>query len=219
MNKPLPATERLRKIYTLYHETLDSDHYACKATCSTCCTANVTLTRVETDFILKSLGTEKQKALMQRIKQKFPENRFIPKMTTNGFARLCMEGKDIPEEENSPLAGPCPLLENHLCTIYEARPFGCRALISKASCQEQGYASVSPRVLTLNTIFLQTIEHLDQTGITGNLSDMLLSNLLPNPPEHGKKLFIPNEPIAMLMVPPEHQEGLKPLIRRLSYIL
>nr|NJM04649.1 hypothetical protein [Desulfobacula sp.] len=164
----------LKRTYDLYHETLaglDAEP-VCREKCACCCTCNVTLTSLEAGFLMDSLGDEKKKDLLSRIEQKFPVARYIPRMTTNGFARLCMEDREVPEEENDPAFGVCPLLEDDLCTVYEARPFGCRALLSEAHCGREGFARVPPLVLTLNTLFLQVIEHLDQDGFSGNLSDM-----------------------------------------------
>ncbi len=217
----------LKKIYSLYDEAMEDagEDMVCREKCSACCTCNVTLTSLEANFLIGSLNMEKKKDLQDRIKKKFPLKRYIPKMTTNRFARLCMENAGIPEEENDPASGVCPLLENDLCTVYEARPFGCRALVSDIHCSREGYARVPPLVLTINTLFLQVIEHLDQNGFSGNLSDM------PEAVSPGKglfykadsfnnmykeKLFVRNEKIPMLMVPPEHQRKLRVLIGKLS---
>lgn len=230
MDKPSPDTDRLKKIYSLYHETIyeaDMDP-VCREKCASCCTCNVTLTRLETEFIVNSLSFQGKKDLENRIQQKFPERRYIPKMTTNGFARLCMENKDIPKEENDPAFGTCPLLEDDLCSIYESRPFGCRALTSEILCGQEGYARVPPLVLTFNTLFLQVIEHLDQNGFSGNLSDMLpavlsetaLTDMIHRFDDAGnKRLFVHNEKIPVLMVPPEHQKMLKPLTGKLFNLL
>ena len=225
-----PALELLKKTYNLYHETvsgLDAEP-VCREKCSSCCTCNVTLTSLEAGFLINSLGEEKKKALQNRIEQKFPDKRYIPKMTTNGFARLCMEERDIPEEQNDPAFGVCPLLEDDLCTVYEARPFGCRALLSEIHCSKGGFARVPPLVLTLNTLFLQAIEHLDQNGFSGNLSDMAAfflsggsfagkSDRLPD--TGGEGLFVHNEKIPAFMVPPKHQRRLKALMEELTGLL
>ena len=77
-----------------------------------------------------------------------------------------------------------------------------------------------PLALTINDIFLQYIEHMDEKGIFGNLSDMLTLFLLPdtieNLQDHLKEKqdsrFVSNEKIAVLMVPPEHRQKLNPII-------
>ena len=197
----------------------------CRKKCSSCCTCNVTLTSLEAGFLMDSLGDEEKKDLENRIRRKFPEKRYIPRMTTNGFARLCMEEREIPEEENDPAFGVCPLLEDDLCMVYEARPFGCRALLSEAHCGREGFARVPPLVLTLNTLFLQTIEHLDQNGFSGNLSDMAMFFLSGKSFDDkagslhetcGEGLFVRNEKIPAFMVPPKHQRRLKDLMDELK---
>ncbi len=228
MNLTSSETDLLKKIYSLYHKAVDKEDRVCKEKCASCCTCNVTLTSLEMLFILTNLNLQEKQEFQNRVQQRFPENRFIPKMTTNGFARMCMENQDVPEEENDPAFGVCPLLEHALCTIYEARPFGCRALMSQVLCNKEGYAKVPPLVLTLNTLFLQVIEHLDQKGFSGNLSDMAAffvsdkkcTKRADKPMDViRKRLFVSNEKIPVLMVPPEHRQELKPLIRELSVFL
>lgn len=225
-----PALELLKKTYALYHETLagaDAEP-VCREKCSSCCTCNVTLTSLEAGFLINSLGEEKKKAFQNRIEQKFPTTRYIPRMTTNEFARMCMEERETPEEENDPAFGVCPLLEDDLCTVYEARPFGCRALLSESHCGREGFARVPPLVLTLNTLFLQAIEQLDQNGFSGNLSDMaafLLSgksfadraDIFHDTGE--ARLFVHNEKIPAFMIPPKHQRRLKDLMEELRGLL
>jgi len=225
-----PGMDILKKIYSLYDEAMGEVGVdpVCMEKCSSCCTCNVTLTGLEADLIVNSLSFQGKKDLENRILQRFSKKRYIPKMTTNGFARLCMENKDIPGEENDPAFGTCPLLEDDLCTIYEERPFGCRALISLIHCSRAGCATVPPLVLTLNTLFLQVIEHLDQKGVSGNLSDMLpaalsetaLTDMVHQSNDDGnKRLIVHNEKIPVLMVPPGHQKNLKSLIGKLFNLL
>jgi len=139
-----------------------------------------------------------------------------------------MEDADLPEEENDPAWGKCPLLENDRCTVYDVRPFGCRAMVSKTDCRKTGSAQMPPWVLTVNNVFLQAIEHLDQDGYSGNLSDMLLLALSGSEASHrsmqnhgleNKEMFVKNEPIPCLMIPPEHRERMTPIVRDLSYLI
>ncbi len=223
-----PDTDLLEKIYSLYDEAVEPMTHVCKEKCASCCTCNLTLTSLEAGFIMNSLAIGEKKDLQIRIGQRFPLKRYVPKMTTNGFARMCMENIDIPEEENDPSWGICPLLEDDLCTVYEARPFGCRSLMSEIPCGQDGYARIPPLGLTLNTLFLQAIEHLDQKGFSGNLSDMLLLFLSEKGMDDmtegfndisGERFFMRNEKISVLMVPPVHQKALKTLIRELLGLL
>jgi hypothetical protein len=210
--------DRLKNIYLLYDQIMASTAWACGPGCARCCTCNVTLTGLEARFMTTHLPLTRRRVVHTRILQKFPEKRYIPRMGVNRFARLCMEGADLPEEENDPLWGKCPLLEDDLCTVYDVRPFGCRALISQTNCRDTGCAQMPPWALTVNNVFLQAIEHLDQRGYSGNLSDMLLASL-PGNDTKPAPLFIKNEPIRCLMIPPEHLERMGPLVKNLSEVL
>jgi Fe-S-cluster containining protein len=220
--------DRLNKIYLLYDQIMDSATWSCGPTCARCCTCNVTLTSLEARFMTVTLPAALRGTLHTAVTQSFPAKRYIPQMTTNQFARLCMEGKDIPDEENDPSWGKCPLLENDLCTVYDVRPFGCRALISQTDCRDTGFAQMPPWMLTVNNLFLQAIEHLDQNGYSGNLSDMLQMTLSGNDLTHqdmqnhdpkSDALFVKNEPIKCLMIPPEHRERMDHIVKNLSDLL
>lgn len=220
------AFSQLKAMYNLFDEVADQAELVCQQGCASCCTCNVTLTSLEARYLLNELGQEELGNLRSRIENNFPHKRYIPAITFNTFARLCMEGKDIPDEENDPSWGQCPLLHKNLCTIYEIRPFGCRALLSSVNCKDQGYAEVPPFILTLTNLFMQYVEHLDQKGYFGNFSDMIkfllsdesysgtANHLCPN-----KHPFVYNEPAKVLMVPPEHREKAKPVVEELSSIL
>jgi hypothetical protein len=212
------SLDRLREIYHLYDRHMASEASVCKEKCADCCTCNVTITALEADLLLASLPPVEKNALYNRIIRYFPQKRFIPKMTFNTFARWCMEDRNIPEEENDPAWGTCPLLADDLCIVYDARPFGCRALMSQHLCREKGHALIAPRVVTANNLFLQAIEHLDSQRFSGNLSDML-TRLPEDEPDPSDERFVPNEAIPVLMVPPEHRSDMAPVIQQLSTLL
>jgi len=237
-NKTLKSLEQLEAIYALFDEQVqlyykEHDHeqkMVCKKGCAQCCTCNVTLTRLESLFMIQLLSDTQKQAMLRKIEIGFSKKRYIPKMTFNQFARLCMEGKTIPDEVNDPSWGQCSLLDAQVCSCYEQRPFGCRALLSSADCKTQGYADLPPYLLTLNNLFLQYIEHLDQDGFSGNLSDMLTLFLtgrdqeedveqICSPMQSTDSRFIRNETVKVLMVPPEHQQKIRPIIERLNTIL
>lgn len=226
-NKHLIRLEQLKAVYDLFESQIIGYHLICKEKCAACCTCNVTLTSLEATYMIQTLSDDQKQALQKKIENNFPLKRYIPKMTTNLFARFCRQGKKIPEEENDPLWGQCCLLENSLCSQYENRPFGCRALLSSIDCKQNGYAQVSPFLLTLNNLFLQYIEHMDQDGFSGNLSDMLIFFLSgiapefkPDPTSRRKEDgFVRNEKISILMVPPEHQKQIQSVIVKLNDIL
>jgi hypothetical protein len=161
-----------------------------------------------------------QADLFKNIQSKISRNRFKPQITTNRLADLCMKGDDPPEEEKKHSNKSCPVLKDNLCPIYEVRPFGCRCFISKHDCSKAGYAEVDPFAMTINTLFMQFVEHIDSMGFSGNFADVLLlmaskenhvyykMNILNHP---GADL-VPNLKIKVLMVPPEHRMKVKPVL-------
>ncbi len=227
----------LKKIYKLYDETIAGFNMACRKKCSSCCTCNVTMTSLEAEFMTASLTNQEKNNLKILIDRCVPGKRYIPKMSSNSFARMCMQGKDIPAEENDPNWGRCPMLVDDLCTLYDVRPFGCRALMSEKQCQKNGYAQIPPIILTINNLFLQFIEHADQNGFFGNMSDVfplfLADDLKDNASDcinkkdnasdcinkiDGKNL-LSNEKIAVLMIPQEHRKKIRPILDKLSSLV
>jgi hypothetical protein len=147
-------------------------------------------------------------------------------MTTNMLADLCVEQKNIPEEQSDASWGECPFLENGDCPIYPVRPFGCRCFLSKQNCGDIGYAEVDPFVMSVNSVFLQFIEHVDAEGYTGNLIDILkIMRVESNRKQYGHGVLkltdttlIPNRSLRVLFVPPEHRNRLKPILTALGQI-
>jgi Fe-S-cluster containining protein len=210
----------LKKIYGLYNDASKHLDVACKKNCAACCTPNVTMTTLEGYLIAGHMISNDQAELFENIQANISENRFKPEITTNRLADLCMKGDDPPEEEKKYSNKSCPLLKDNLCLIYEVRPLGCRCFMSKHDCSKAGYAEVDPFVMTLNTLFMQFVEHIDSMGFTGNFADVLL--LMASDENRGKYKMntlnnsgvelVPNLEINVLMVPPEHRLKVKPLI-------
>jgi hypothetical protein len=219
-------TDRLKNIYTLYDEFIAGTQKACRKHCALCCTCNVTATTLEVWLVHDHLRSGKSVpgAVLEALPTLAPPGRFRPRVTINGMAQLCMQDRPLPDEPNDPEAGGCPLIESDLCPIYEVRPFGCRAMLSTVACDLAGEASMPPLILTVNNIVMQFIEALDQPGASGNLIDLLLffsepdrrrayerQQGFPWPPP-----LVPNQPIPVLMIPPEHRKVVQPLVRALS---
>ena len=218
--------EQLKRIYAIYDGfTADMDR-ACQKHCAACCTCNVIGTTLEGWLIHDRLqsGAADQGAFLEMLPEIAPRRRFQPKVTINGMAALCMQGKALPEEENDPAAGRCPLIENELCPIYAVRPFGCRAMLSTVDCRGRAEACMPPLILSANNVVMQYIEALDRPGASGNLIDILL--FLDDPVQRhayeNRRLrqwppsLQPNQPLPVLMIPPEHRNALQPLLRALS---
>jgi hypothetical protein len=82
-------------------------------------------------------------------------------------------------------------------------------------------------VLTVNDVFMQFIEHIDSDGCSGNFTDVL--KVMAH--EKNRKLYEQgrirelsnglacNLPIPWLMVSPEHQNRIKPLLASLHRLL
>jgi Fe-S-cluster containining protein len=222
-----PAHSRLtllKKIYRLYDDFMVNFNTACRKGCDLCCTANVTLTTLEGLLILKHLEAEGMEWPGPALETAAQGQRFQPALTINAIAALCLQDKAIPEEAADPASGPCPLLHGGGCTIYAARPFGCRAMVSRRQCARGGAAEMPELVLSANHLVLQFIEAIDLPGLSGNLTDVLRLLASPQPRssvESGPAIKPPqgltaNQPIPALMVPPEHRDPLRLLIQTIQ---
>jgi len=215
--------KRLDRIYAICDEFSASLSVACRRYCAHCCTGNVTMTGIEAYLIVEYLKKIQQTQLLDMLKEQLLKNRFQPKITTNALALCYLEGREPPEEQSDPAWGACPFLTDNQCPIYPARPLGCRCFVSRLNCKDIGAADIEEFVLTVNTVFLQYIEHIDSGGRFGNFSDILefmasdenrkqyLSGMLSAPKE-----LIANMPIRVLMIPPEHRQRIQPILYSLS---
>ncbi len=210
----------LNRIYGIYDAFARGLDVACLKYCAHCCTSNVTLTTLEGYHLVHSLEPDQLEHLQHRLAPAFEKRVFRPLLTTNRIAELCRQGREIPEEASGDPAENCPLLEEKACPVYPLRPFGCRCLVSRIPCREAGTAEMPDFVLSVNTVFLQTIEHLDATGCTGNLRDVLFCLMSAENRQAYRKArlrcgatgLIGNSPLRVLMVPPEHRNRLQPIL-------
>ena len=215
----------LDKIYTLYDQFAAPLDLACKKFCSHCCTTSVTLTTIEGYKIMAALDPGAYTEWDDKIRQAAARSHFKPKVTTNRLANLCAEGTEPPTEEFSE-SRPCPFLTEKQCPIYAVRPFGCRCLVSRHDCGKEGYADMDDFVLSVNTLFLQTIEHMDAGGCSGNLLDVLavMASRENRQAYEDRRLkcatagLIANQPLEVLMIPPEHRTKMEPIIQSLREI-
>jgi hypothetical protein len=223
LEKRLAALDHICDIYGEFAATLD---LACKKTCAHCCTSNLTLTTLEGHKIFSSLPSASKAELITKVQTKLDPNRFRPDLTTNQLAELCAGRDEPPDETDTIAAKVCFLLTDSQCSIYELRPFGCRCLVSRNNCGETGYAQIDEFVLSVNTVFLQTLEHVDAGGCTGNLLDVLrvlsstdnwadYENGTLNCENTG---LLSNHPLTVLMIPPEHHQRMEPILQKLRQI-
>ncbi len=146
---------------------------ACSMGCSPCCSANVTITALEGERILRHIRDNGLEAwFAEKVAQRLSVNR--PRMTTNEFAQTCLNGRETDPEENSCISA-CPFLEENICRIYPVRPFSCRCFISTAPCSAMQPALISEHYLSASTAMMQLIEHLGQNEYWGNMTDVLLA--------------------------------------------
>ena len=215
--------EILEKIYALHDDIAEKMDVACRAGCDLCCTRNVAISSLEACLLVEYLEKTGRNPLFKRLEAAKALERFHPRTTTNALVRLYKTGRTPPEEKIDPAWYPCPLLSDSRCLVYEARPFGCRGMVSKTTCRKNGCADMDDYVLSINTVFMQFIEHADGAGSTGNFLDMLLfmsaadrRRVYKNSGRTGTcEQFVANRPIEMIMLPPEYQARALPILNRL----
>ena len=216
----------LDQIYNIYDNFAASLDLACKKYCAHCCTSGVTLTTLEGYKIIDQLTSDTNTDVIQNIHSASQIKRLRPQITTNRLAQLCAKGLDPLQEEDNIDLPACPLLSDHYCPIYELRPYGCRCLVSRHNCGEKGYAEIDDFVLSVNTVFLQTIEHVDAGGCSGNLVDVLQAMSVEKNREAycnsalhcSANKLIPNQSLEVLMIPPEHRTKMEPILQELRQI-
>lgn len=219
----LEALNRVFEIYDGFSSTLD---LACKDKCAHCCTANVTITTLEGYKIVDDLIASGMLEIIDRLNEMEEMPWFQPLLTTNRMAELCAADAKVPEEDSADNWQDCPLLTDSLCTIYDLRPFGCRCFVSRQNCGETGYADIDDFTASVNTVFLQVIEHLDAEGCSGNLINVLQfmaseenrRAYLQGEANCEDRGLIVNWELKVLMIPPEHHERIEPILQQLRKI-
>lgn len=218
----------LQKMYTLFDGFTQKFDLACKAQCADCCTRNVTMTTLEAFLIRQYVEQNGMFHLLTNVQSQADKKRFLPRMSINSMANRCLKGDSLLEEEpHDPSWGPCPLLSNDMCPIYPVRPFACRMMISTSTCGGLGFAEMDEFAVTVSNIFSQYIEHIDIRGYTGNLSDILLlfdaeidvdNYIQQGADKLSSTTVLPNLPVPVLMIPPEHRERVQPLLKDLEQL-
>ena len=219
----LEALDRVCEIYDGFSATLD---LACQAKCAHCCTTNVTLTTLEGFKIVQSLIATGKLDVIDGLKKRAEIPRFQPLLTTNRMAELCAAGAKVPQEDTAGEWQDCGLLDDSLCTIYDLRPFGCRCFVAHQNCGATGYADIDDFTLSVNTVMLQTIEHLDADGCSGNMLDVLkvMARQKNRQSYQAGQLdcastgLIANHPLKVLMIPPQHRSRMEPILQSLRDI-
>jgi Fe-S-cluster containining protein len=216
----------LNQIYSIYEDFANTLDLACKKRCSDCCTTNVLITTLEGYKIIDALISNGKFDVIKNIETASGATGYRPELTTNQIAKMCADGRQLPEQVGTQKWEECFFLTNNACPIYQLRPFGCRCLVSRHECGEKGYAEVDDFVISVNTVILQTIEHADVQGCTGNLVEVLgvLSSEDNQEAYRSHTLtcqkagLIPNHPLTVLMIPPQHRTRMEPILQKLRNI-
>ena len=158
-------------IYREYDAWSAHRTYACQKGCSACCTSSVTITSLEGHIIFDYLVSNNQLSLLNTITKCDPPS-IMPQYTTNTFARYCFEEIETAENDSWDMS-PCLFLTNSICSIYPVRPFGCRSFSSTTPCKNDNAAVVDSATITINSMVMQIIEHIDQGNPWGQMVSVL----------------------------------------------
>ena len=167
----MPRRQILLAIYALHDKWANEFEYACHKGCATCCTRSVTMTTLEGELIHEYITGQRADLIPQRAALTLDSP--APAMTTNQFAAACLRGEEVAEPPGAWDLAPCLFLRDGCCAIYPARPFMCRGFGSRVRCDLRGEAEIAPLLLTLNTVIMQCLEHLDQGRPWGNMQLIL----------------------------------------------
>lgn len=217
MGSRLPT---LQALYRIFDAFINSQPVACRQGCASCCTCNVALTTLEGLQMVRYLEVGGDPGWGGGLRRCAAGRRYRPQVTVNGMAALCAAGQPLPEEENDPDWGRCPFLSGSACSVYEARPFACRCMVSHVACRQGGQATVDPLIVSVGNVFMQVIEHLDVPGCSGNLADVVRvladgdnrKRYRTGGMDCSRHGLIANRPMEVLMIPPEHRVRLQPLL-------
>ncbi len=210
-------TEKISKTFELYEDYARGIETACQKGCCACCTTNVIVTGLEAAWLYESLDEEKKEEVKELVLASKEIERRIPACTINQMAELFKAGMEVPEDSMPSGMIECPFLSDGSCTIYPVRPFSCRSMSSTTRCATGTEAEMSPVTVTVNTVFMQFIEHMDKDGFSGNLIDMLHAVITGRFDETSGR-FVQNRPIQVLVIPPEHRGQIRPFVDNLARI-
>jgi len=198
----------LATLYDAFAQWADTFAFACRKGCATCCTRSVTMTSLEGEEILAFLAEAGR--LSELTASAFqPAAKRMAQCTTNAFVAAHLKGESVEEAEDWDLR-PCPFLQEESCSIYPARPFGCRLFASQDPCAASGVADMPPGYLAGATALLQYIEHLDNGGRWGTMVE-LLAELNAGHDGYGE----PSAPIPGFLIAPDELALVEPLLQGL----
>jgi len=99
-------------------------------------------------------------------------------------------------------------------------------MVSAKNCGETGFSDMDPFILTVNDVFLQHLEHIDAQGYTGNFADVMQflgldenrKNYAAGRLGAAPNGLVANQPVFVLMIPPEHRERIQYLLKQIRSI-
>lgn len=208
-------TEMLETLSRAYESWTGQYQFACRRGCAACCTQSVTMTTLEGERIIEYLRAHRQlDRVASLLEASRPARRAL--QTTNQFAASCLAREEPADEEGDWDFTPCIFLAQDLCTIYPVRPFGCRSFSSTVNCATRGCAEVAPVVITVNTLVLQIIEHLNSRGgFWGNMTD-ILRHLLAEKGTATDPHLLPARPNPGFLIPPEEMQEVAAFFARIN---
>lgn len=223
IEQKLAALDALYRIEEEFGKSLDT---VCREGCASCCTARVAITTLEGYHIAAYIQRRGEDERFSQIRKRTASNRFRPRTTTNSLAEICLEGEDPPAEALDGDAGTCPLLEESNCPLYPVRPLACRTMRSRTDCAATGVADMDNFSVTVATVLMQYVEHIDTDGCSGNFADMMgLFSSAANRAFYVERTLqcrenglVENRPIPALMIPPEHRRRIRPLLEQIARI-
>lgn len=205
--------ELLHKLYEVYAQWVGRYPLACQKGCSACCTRSVTMTSLEGDEIVGFFRKKGDEGKLAGLIAEIPSTANGMPLTTNQFARLCLERRQIDDDGQGTWDfDPCIFLADDVCTIYEVRPFGCRSFGSQRKCTAVSPAEVAPLHITVNTVCTQIIEHLNSDGgYWGNMADILKVQT----GQPADKQVAPAQALPGFLIEPSEEETVNRLLAKL----
>lgn len=166
----------------------------CSKGCADCCSVNVKITAIEGEMIYDFIQDSGREQWFTGVLTS-PVNNEKIHLTTNGFAKACLDGDGhIPQEVKG--RGQCPFLVDKTCAIYEARPFSCRCFVSTVNCASGSSAAIPSLVLSASTVMMQVLEHIGQREYWGNMQDVLIA-LSDLPAHKSVRKNLPGQSLEM----------------------
>jgi Fe-S-cluster containining protein len=199
----------LATLYDAFDQWASTFAFACRKGCATCCTRSVTMTSLEGDGIMAFLAETGRRSELAAPEFQPAANRRV-QCTTNAFVAAHLRGEFVEEAESWDLR-PCPFLKEESCSIYPARPFGCRLFASQDPCAASGVAEMPPGYLSGATALLQYIEHLDNGGHWSTMVELLAGLNTGQAENYGA----PTAPIPGFLIAPDERDRVEPLLHDL----